>query len=196
MGNQLSNIVVSLEDDVAQFVICHRFGVLQGKTSCLAFTLLPLCPCSSTGVWGRWVLMSEWILHPQPVALWWWQRLWWQQWWAVWWVMWPYKYCPASILKGVAQTPACAVLGSPAHGDHLQLTYLGWVCGIFRSQGWLLRIWGCVAYLPGKKSLETCYCLTCHCEVLWIPIESSSSVSVKWTMMVLLRHCLTCACMV
>lgn len=27
----------SLEDDVAQFVIRHRFGVLQGKSSCLAF---------------------------------------------------------------------------------------------------------------------------------------------------------------
>ena len=127
---------------------------MQGKSSCLAFTLSPLCPCSSTGVWGGWILMSEWILHPQPVALWWWQWLWRQQRWAVWWVIWPCKYCPASALKELAQTPACAVLGSPEHGKGSQLACLGWACGIFHSQGWLLGISGCVAYLPGKNHLR------------------------------------------
>lgn len=67
--------------------------------------------------------------------------------------MWPYKCCPDSALKGVAQTLTCAVLGSPEHGDGSQLACLGWACGIFCSQGWLLGISGCVAYLPGKNHL-------------------------------------------
>lgn len=48
-------------------------------------SLTPLSLFSPPGMWGGWVPVSERLLHSQPVALWWRQRLWRQQWWAMRW---------------------------------------------------------------------------------------------------------------
>lgn len=133
-----------------------------------------LCPGSATRMWGRWVLVSERVLHPQPVALRWWQWLWRQQWRAVWWVVvrsiwwmpcWCSKrHCTDSHLCSSKIPLACQGLAAGSSKQRL--------CDVFFPD-WLLGISG-YGLFARQKSVVTCYSLTCHCEIPWIPFESTT----------------------